>query len=124
MKNKAMYLIVLFFLSPFFLQAQQRLTEEQKKEMRARYQEYQAELQLTPEQSTQVEKINEDFFTGLAALRNSNGSRLQKYREYKSLRSKKDKQMKTVLSKEQYKKYKLFQEQLRDDLRENRRNNG
>jgi hypothetical protein len=124
MKNKISYFFLLFSLAPFFLHAQQQFTEEQKTEMRARYQQYQTELQLTPEQSKQVEKINEEFFTGLSVIKNSNESRLQKYRQYKSLKGKKDKQMKTVLDKEQYKKYELFQEQLRDELRENRRNNG
>jgi hypothetical protein len=124
MKNKIRYLFVIFSMAPFFVQAQQRFSEEQKTEMRTRYQQYQTELQLTPEQSKQVEEINEEFFSGLSSVRNSNGSRVQKYRQYKSLRSNKDRKMKTVLDKEQYKKYELFQEQLHDDLRENRRNNG
>jgi len=100
------------------------MTEEQKKEMRALYAQYQAELQLTPDQSKEVERINMEFFEGLSALRKTNDSRLQKYRQYKDLKRSKDKQMKTVLDKEQYRRYELFQQQLRDDFRENRRNNG
>jgi Spy/CpxP family protein refolding chaperone len=123
MKEKLRYALVLLLLVPVLAHAQQRMTEEEKNEMRKRYEQFQAELNLTGEQRTKVEKINEEFFAGLSSIRNSNDRKLQKYNRYKDIQRKKDNQMKSVLDAEQFKKYEVFQKQLRDDIRENRRNN-
>ena len=87
------------------LQAESKLTEEQKEEALARFETLQEKLSLTDEQSPKVEEINMTYFEELRELRESGSSRLKKYREFKVINSKRDKAMKAVLSKEQYKVY-------------------
>ncbi len=104
------------------VQAQSNMTEEQKEEARARYEAYQEKLNLSDEQSPKVEEINLAYFEGLSELRNSNASRLSKYRKFKGLSSKRDEDMKAVLTDEQYEIYKEFQKETREDFKEKRKN--
>jgi hypothetical protein len=105
------------------LQAQSRMTDVQKEEAKAKYQAYRAKLELTDEQSTKVEAINTSFFESLATLRASGESKLSKYKQFKKLQSDKDKQMKDVLNDRQFKLYKAFQAEMKEDFKENRREN-
>jgi Spy/CpxP family protein refolding chaperone len=100
--------------------AQSKMTEEQKKEAKARYEAYKQKLDLTEEQSKKVDAINTVFFEGLAGLKNSDASKLSKYKKYKALRNEKDKQMKEVLTKEQFKTYKAYQAEMKEEFRKNR----
>jgi mannitol-specific phosphotransferase system IIBC component len=102
--------------------AQSKMTEEQKKEAKARYEAYKQKLNLNEEQSKKVEEINTAFFAGMSELKSSGASKLSKYRKYKSLQSQKDKQMKEVLTKDQYKIYLQFQQEMKSTFKENRRN--
>lgn len=101
--------------------AQQRMSEEQKQEMRERYNQYRTKLNLTKDQETQVEEINKKFFEGLSQIRESSDRRLGKYKMYKSLQADRDRDMKVVLTNEQYKTYQEFQKEMREEFRENRR---
>ena len=103
--------------------AQSRMTEEQKAEAKAKYEEYRKRLNLTDEQSEKVEEINLVFFEGLAELKNSDESRLSKYKKFKKLKSEKDGEMKKVLDDEQYKIYAEFQAEMKEEFMENRRKN-
>jgi hypothetical protein len=115
-------MVALVALSPG-LRAQSRMTEVQKEEAKAKYQAYRAKLELTEAQSTKVEAINMTFFEGLAALRASDEPKLSKYKQFKKLQSDKDKQMKDVLDERQFKLYKEFQAEMKEDFKENRRQN-
>lgn len=87
------------------LQAEVKLTEEQKEEALARFETLQERLSLTDEQSPKVKEINMTYFEELSELRESESSRFLKYRKFKEIDSKRDKAMKAVLSKKQYKVY-------------------
>ena len=87
------------------LHAEVKLTDEQKEEALAKFETLQEKLSLTDEQSPKVEEINMTFFEGLSELHESESSRFMKYRKFKGIDSKRDKAMKAVLSKEQYKVY-------------------
>jgi Spy/CpxP family protein refolding chaperone len=87
------------------LHAEVQLTDEQKEEALARFETLQEKLSLTDEQSPKVKEINMTYFEELSELRESESSRFKKYREFKGIDSKRDKAMKAVLSKEQYKVY-------------------
>lgn len=100
---------------------QSRMTQEEKEEVVARYREYMEELNLTEEQKPKVEEINRTFFEGVSELRNSTRSRMEKYRTFKKLRSARDKEMKSVLTDEQYAVYKENQKEQREKFKE--RNN-
>jgi Spy/CpxP family protein refolding chaperone len=101
--------------------AQSRLTEEQREEAIARYQEYLERLNLTEDQKPKVEEINMNFFEGLSNLKQSSGSRLDKYRTFKELSDKRDAEMKKVLTREQYAIYKENQQEQRQNFKERRR---
>ncbi|MDJ1496643.1 hypothetical protein QNI19_27165 [Cytophagaceae bacterium DM2B3-1] len=101
--------------------AQSKLTEEQKQELKARYEAYKERLNLSEDQSVKVESINRTYFEQLATLRNSDDSKLSKYRKYKDIKSTRDRQMKAVLDKEQYKTYESFQKEMKEEFKENRR---
>lgn len=87
------------------LQAELTLTEEQKEEALERFETLQERLSLMDEQAPKVQEITMTYFTELRELRESDSSRLKKYREFKGIDSKRDKAMKAVLSREQYKVY-------------------
>jgi len=101
--------------------AQSKMTDQQKQEMKARYEAYKAKLNLTGEQALQVEKINSDYFGALSELRESSESRMSKFKEFRDLRVKKDKKMKDVLAPEQYKLYTDYQAEMKDEFMKNRK---
>lgn len=102
--------------------AQSKMTDEQKKEAKARYEQYKQKLNLNDDQSKKVDAINTTYFEGIGELKNSNASKLSKYRKFKSLSSDRDKKMKAVLTKEQYKTYKEQQEQRKEEFKQRRAN--
>lgn len=102
--------------------AQSKMTDEQKKEAKARYQEYKEKLNLTDDQSKKVDAINSTWFEGIGALKNSDESKLKKYKKLKSLSADRDKQMKEVLTKEQFKLYKQQQEERKEAFKQRRAN--
>ena len=103
-------------------QAQSKMTEAQKEEARARYEAYQEKLALTDEQAPRIEEINLAFYEGLSELRNSDASRLSKYRKFKDLDSKRDKDMKAVLTDDQYETYQEFKKENREEFKSKRKN--
>ncbi|OQP56501.1 hypothetical protein [Niastella populi] len=102
--------------------AQSKMTEEQKKEARAKYQAYKEKLNLNEEQSKQVDAINTTWFEGLAEIKNSGAGKMAKYKKFKSLNAERDKKMKEVLTKEQFKIYKEQQKEMKDEFKERRAN--
>ncbi len=122
MKNIILSLLM-FILTTMLTsaQAQSRMTEEQKQEARERYEAYKTRLNLTQDQQEKVKAINTEFFEGIAPLQSSTESRISKYRKYKGLKNTKDKQMKEVLTADQYKTYEQFQAEMKEEFKENRR---
>lgn len=118
--KRLLILVCLLFLV-IGVSAQSRLTEEQREEAIARYQEYLERLNLTEDQKPKVEEINMNFFEGLSNLKQSSGSRLDKYRTFKELSDKRDTEMKKVLTREQYAIYKENQQEQRQNFKERRR---
>jgi hypothetical protein len=93
----------------------------QQEELKAKMEAYREKLNLTEEQSTRVEEINAEYMKALSALKSSGDKKLAKYRRFKDIQSKKDKQMKEVLDKEQYKQYQAMQAELKSELKEKRK---
>jgi len=115
-------LLVLLTLVTNHASAQSKMTEEQKKEAKAKYQAYKEKLNLTEEQSKQVDAINGDWLEGLAGIKNSGAGKMAKYKKYKALKATRDKRMKEVLTKDQYKIYKQQQQEMKDEFQERRAN--
>lgn len=70
-------------------------------------------LSLTPEQSEQVGRINRKYALEVDSIVSSNDWRSRKARRFRAAMKNKDRELKKVFSKEQYKKY----EQIRDEMR-------
>lgn len=104
-----------------FTQTRQKMTEEQKKEMLARFETYKKELNLTEGQALEVQKINSEYFEAMADLKESDATRMEKFRKFRESKMTRDSKMKKVLNKEQYKMYKDFQAEMREELKENRK---
>jgi Spy/CpxP family protein refolding chaperone len=115
-------LLVLLMVVASQVAAQSKMTEEQKNEAKAEYQAYKEKLNLTEEQSKKVDAINSDWLEGLAGIKNSNAGRMAKYRKYKALKSDRDKKMKEVLTRDQYKIYQQQQQEMKDEFQERRAN--
>lgn len=115
-------LLVLLTLVANHVKAQTKMTDEQKKEAKAKYQAYKEKLNLTEEQSKQVDAINSDWIEGLAGIKNSNAGKMAKYKKYKTLKADRDKRMKEVLTKDQYKIYQQQQQEMKDEFQERRAN--
>jgi hypothetical protein len=115
-------LLVLLMVVASQVAAQSKITEEQKNEAKAKYQAYKEKLNLTEEQSKKVDAINSDWLEGLAGIKNSNAGRMAKYRKYKALKSDRDKKMKEVLTRDQYKIYQQQQQEMKDEFQERRAN--
>jgi hypothetical protein len=103
--------------------AQSKMTPEEKEALKAKFAAYKEKLSLSEDQSVKVEAINATYFEGLSQLKNSNERKMSRYKKFKALQSTRDQQMKEVLNEEQYKMYKEFQKEIREDLKESRRNN-
>jgi hypothetical protein len=102
--------------------AQSKMTDEQKKEAKAKYQAYKEKLNLTEEQSKKVDAINSSWIEGLAELKSSNAGKMAKYKKYKALKADRDQKMKEVLTKDQYKIYQQQQQEIKDDFQDRRAN--
>ncbi|MBO9205337.1 MULTISPECIES: hypothetical protein [Niastella] len=102
--------------------AQSKMTEEQKAEAKARYQELKQKLNLTEDQSKKVDAINASWFEGLAEIKNSNEPKMAKRKKLKSLNEMKNRQMKDVLTKEQFKTYQEQQKEMKEEFKQRRAN--
>jgi len=102
--------------------AQSRMTDDQKAEAKARYQELKQKLNLTEDQSKKVDAINTTWFEGIADLKRSSEPKMAKRNKFKTLNNTRNKQMKDVLTKEQFKIYKANQKEMKDELKQRRAN--
>jgi hypothetical protein len=122
MKSRLILAMVVVLVSVWgSVYAQQRMTDQQKQEAKAKRDAFKEKLNLTEEQKPKFEEINRNQAEALSALKNSDASRLEKFRKYRDLKSEKDKKMKELLTKEQFKIYEDYQEELKDDFMNNRR---
>ncbi|KAA8478456.1 hypothetical protein BDE36_0234 [Arcticibacter tournemirensis] len=121
MKKLIPLIACMFLLSGMSLRAQTKMTDEQRQETLAKFEEFKTKLNLTDEQETKVKSINSEFFNGLSALKSSGESKMAKYKKFSALRSKRDAQMKETLNDDQYKEYKKFQSEMKENVRKKRK---
>ena len=98
----------------------QNLIEEIPAEEKAPAQEdFLAErLSLTAKQSEQVDQINRKYAGEVDSILRSDDYRSKKARLFKSAMKNKDRELKKVLSKEQYEMYEKIREEMKQRLRE------
>lgn len=83
----------------------ENLSDEQKEEIKKNVAEYATSLHLTDVQKPEFETITKKYAKQMKAVRDSGGGRFNKYRKLKSIRKNKDKEMRQLLNKEQFKTY-------------------
>lgn len=93
----------------------------QKQDALEKYQANRAKLNLSGEQELKVRAIDSAYLVNLESLRKEGGSKLSKLRKFKDVTAEKDKQMKAVLDKEQYKTYTAQQKEMKEAVKNNRR---
>lgn len=76
------------------------------------------QLSLTDEQTPQVQAINLKYAQKNREIWTGGGGKFAKFRALKSSQKDKDKAMKGVLNKDQYKQYKAMQEEMKNKARE------
>lgn len=94
------------------------LTTEQKAQMEVQLNEYSESLNLSQEQKPKFKEITKRYGRQMMKLKESDKGRLSKYNEFRSIRKKKDAEMKSLLSNEQYKAYLQTQEEMHQKIRE------
>ena len=94
------------------------LTEQQKEEIQKNLEEYAAALDLSEDQRLKFEEITKKYAKQMIAVKDSGASRMSKYKKVKSIRKNKDAEMKTLLSKDQYKVYLEKQEEMSKKIKE------
>jgi hypothetical protein len=122
MKQKFFLAFALILLTIQFSFAQNRLTEEQKTELKARFQAYKTKLSLSPDQAQKVRSTDSIYIMGLADLKKSSSGKFAKLKQLKSLNSERDKQMKAVLNKDQFNEYQQFKAEMQQKLKDSRKN--
>ena len=78
-------------------------------------------LKLSPEQEPTVADINLKYAKQIQSLMETGGRNLKTMRDAKAIMNSKDKEMKEVLNKEQYKQYEDLRDEMRNAMRERRR---
>ena len=94
------------------------LPEEQKEEIKKNLEEYSVALDLSEDQRPKFEEITKKYAKQMQAVKDSNSRRMSKYKKVKSIRKNKDSEMKSLLSKGQYKIYLEKQEEMRKRMKE------
>ena len=97
------------------------LTEEQKEEIKKNLEAYAAALHLSEEQKPKFEEITKKYAEQMKAVKDSDGRPMSKFKKVKSIRKNKDADMKSLLSKDQYKVYLEKQKEIQKKIKERRK---
>ena len=111
----------IFFLGTniSFAQAQEmELTDEQKEEMAQNLEEFNEVLKLSEEQKTEFAAITKKYAKQMKAVKDEGGSKLSMYKKVKSIRKDRNKEMKGVLTEEQYDAYLEKQKEIQKKMKE------
>ncbi len=95
----------------------ENLSDEQKEEIKKHVEEYATSLNLTAIQKTEFEAITKKYAKQMKAVRDSGGSKFKKYRKLKSIRKKKNKEMRQLLHHEQFETYLEKQEERKQEMK-------
>lgn len=82
---------------------------------------YREKLQLNETQKEQVDSINNEYISRLTAIKKSETSRFSKMKALCSLKEERDREMKTVLNSEQYKRYKAMEKEIKAEIKKSKR---
>lgn len=110
-----------FFVTLFLLITTTVFSQDNKSQAQRMTDKMKINLNLTNDQTLKVLPINQSFIGSVQTLR-SEDSKLAKYRAFKTADNKRDKAMKEILTKDQYRLFKKMKEENRESLKQARRN--
>ncbi|MDR7131479.1 Spy/CpxP family protein refolding chaperone [Algoriphagus sp. 4150] len=120
--NKNLFTVLILIFTGFGTGAlaQSNWSEEDKQALKERFEKYSEQLDLTEDQKTKTNGILEKYWKGIGTLSNSNAGKLQKFKEWKSLKEERDNAMKKVLDARQYALFEHFQKEIREEMKKRR----
>lgn len=114
--------VVVLLVSTMSFAQDRKLTEEQKEQVKEQLEQYFEKLDLSKEQKPKFEDITNKYALQMKTLTTSGKSKFAKYKEYKLIKKSKSKEMKALLSAEQYKVYNETQKDRQKKMKEKRKN--
>lgn len=112
---------LIFFFTSSAMAQENILTDEQKAKFKEHIKESFERLDLSEEQQQKFKEITKKYVLQVKTLKTSNHSKTTKIKEFKSIIDAKSKEMKALLSAEQYKIYETIQKERIKKLKENRK---
>ncbi len=95
-----------------------KVTDEQKEELAASMKEFLTALDLSEEQKSEFEAITVKYAEQMKAVKESSEGKFKKMKKAKSIQESKNKEMKALLSEEQYNLYKEKQKEMKEAMKE------
>lgn len=122
MKYRKLLLLFLFVASFTTATAQDRpsMPEDLKQELVNFQQESKERLKLTPEQEEPFREISTRYFREFREVKKSDIRVTEKFRKVKDIQTRKDAEMKALLTEEQYGTYLVIQQERRDRMQQKR----
>ena len=119
MRSSALLLALSFSITlSFEISAQERTPKTPEERATALTEWMKTNLQLTPDQEGSIQAINLKYANQNEELRNSGKSRMQKLNTLKSNDKAKDKELKAILTEDQFKTYESRKEEVREKFKE------
>lgn len=115
-------ILLICFCSNYSVAQEESTTsqENQEQEINKNLDEFAQLLSLTEEQKPQFKAISKKYLAKMMKVRDSDQGKIGKYKKVKSIRKKRNAEMKELLSEEQFKLYKEKQKELQKKMKENR----
>jgi len=113
-------IITLTFFASITTAQERTLTDEQKTKIKEHLKESFEILDLSEEQKLKFKEITKKYVLQMKTLKNSNQSKSKKIQEFKTIIEFKNKEMKELLSSEQYNVYEETQKERIKAMKENR----
>lgn len=98
-----------------------KLTDAQKQERKAHFEENKKRLALTPEQETPYKEISKKYHEEMKAIRKSEGDRQEKFKKLSEVRDRKNNAIKGILSEKQYQTYLEIQQERKLRMKDKRK---
>lgn len=114
---------IVMFVSSSVIAQETTLNDEQKAKLKAHLQESFEKLNLSEEQKPKFKEITKKYAAQMKTLKTSNKRKFVKLKEFKSIIDSKNKEMKALLSTEQYVVYEEMQKERLQKMKEKRKEN-
>lgn len=114
-------LVIIALVSTSTVAQKKEISQEQKAQIENQLKVYEDKLDLTEEQKPKFQEIIKKYGKQMMALKDSDKGRLSKYKELKSISKNRNKEIKPLLSNEQYKIYEDLQEEIQQKIRDKNR---